>query len=248
MTEGNNKIKLTLSYDGADFHGWQVQKGEKTVQQTLQDAIERITGERLSVTGCSRTDAGVHALEYVCHTDFIYIPTEKIPVALNAHLPVSVAVKKAELAQPDFHARYCCKGKEYIYKIYNSNIRDPFLEGRAMFYPKPLCCDTMNSCAKAICGNKDFRSFMAEGSKITDTVRTVKYCDVSRDGDIITLRIAADGFLYNMVRIIAGTLIRASEKNMTEREICEIIDSRDRKNAGFTAPAHALYLNKVFYE
>ena len=244
----DEKIKLTLCYDGSDFHGWQVQKGGAiTVQSTLQKAIFDVCGKALPVTGCSRTDSGVHAKEFVCHTDMIDIPCEKLPLALNTHLPKSVAVLNAERVDGDFHARYSCKGKEYVYKILNSNIRDPFLEGRAFLYPRSIDVNALSEISDAFCGKKDFRTFMAQGSKIVDTVRTVHYCDISRDGDMVTIRIAADGFLYNMVRIIAGTFILASEKGYNKKDIENIISSLDRKNAGATAPAYGLYLNKVFY-
>ncbi len=248
MTCTDKKIKLTLSYDGTDFHGWQVQKGgDVTVQSTLQQAIFEVCGKRLPVTGCSRTDSGVHANEFVCHTDMIDIPCEKLPLALNAHLPRTVAVKSAQEAAPDFHARYSCRGKEYIYKILNSKIRDPFLEGKVFLYPKKLDADALSQLSSAFCGKKDFRAFMAQGSKIVDTVRTVHYCDICRDGELLTLRIAADGFLYNMVRIIVGTFLLASEKGYDKKDVEEIIASCDRKNAGATVPACGLYLNKVFY-
>lgn len=243
----NEKIKLTLTYNGTHFHGWQVQKGKPTVQSALQDAIERVVGERMPVTGCSRTDAGVHANEFVCHTDMINLPCERIPLALNAHLPDTVAVKSAQIVSGDFHARYSCLGKEYIYKIFNSHYKDPFLQDRAMFYNKPLDEKLMNASMQALVGKHDFRSFMAQGSKIEDTVREIKYLDIKRDGDIITLRVAADGFLYNMVRIIVGTAIAASEKNLSYEAVQSIMLSLDRKNAGPTAPASGLYLNKVFY-
>ena len=248
MMCNGKKIKLTLSYDGTDFHGWQVQKGgDVTVQSTLQQAIFEVCGKMLPVTGCSRTDSGVHANEFVCHTDMIDIPCEKLPLALNAHLPRTVAVKSAQKADSDFHARYSCRGKEYIYKILNSKIRDPFLEGKVFLYPKKLDTDALSQLTPAFCGKKDFRAFMAQGSKIVDTVRTVHYCDICRDGELVTLRIAADGFLYNMVRIIAGTLLLASEKGLGRGDVEGIIASCDRKNAGATAPACGLYLNKVFY-
>ncbi|MBR5527359.1 MAG: tRNA pseudouridine(38-40) synthase TruA [Clostridia bacterium] len=247
MSIENSKIKLTLAYDGTSFHGWQVQKDHATIQGTLQEALFKATGKELPLTGCSRTDAGVHALEYVCHTDFISIPCDKIPLALNAHLPPEIIVKSAQLAESDFHARYNCRGKEYIYKILNTHLRDPFLANRAMFYPKHLDENIMNEAAQGICGKKDFRAFMAQGSPVPDTVRTVQYCDVFRQGDIVTVRVAADGFLYNMVRIIVGTLMGASEKKLTKNDIENIIDSLDRTKAGATVPACGLYLNKVFY-
>lgn len=251
MTEINTsetkKTKLVLAYDGKDFCGWQVQKDVPTVQGTLQDAIEKITGTWLPVCGCSRTDSGVHAINYVCHTDYISIPEEKIPLALNTYLPSGIAVKAAETVPSDFHARYSCTGKEYIYKISNSSYLDPFLYGRAMFYPKSLDHESMNKLASAICGKHDFSAFMAQGSPVADTVRNVKYCDVARDGDIITVKVCADGFLYNMVRIIVGTLVWGSQNGLCEDDIKEIIASCDRKNAGFTAEACGLYLNKIFY-
>lgn len=246
MTE-QRKIKLTLAYEGTNFHGWQVQPGVATVQGTLQEALCKAAGYNLPVTGCSRTDAGVHAVEYVCHTDFMPIPCDKIPLAVNSFLPSGIAVKQAEYADCDFHARYSCLGKEYIYKIHNANLRDPFLANRAMFYPKSLDEKIMTEAAQGICGKKDFCAFMAQGSPVADTVRTVKYCDVTRCGDIITVRVAADGFLYNMVRIIVGTLITASEKKQSAQDIAGIIASLDRTKAGATVPACGLYLNKVFY-
>ena len=242
------KIKLTLCYDGSDFHGWQVQKGGAvTVQSTLQKALFDVCGKNLPITGCSRTDSGVHAKEYVCHTDMTDIPCEKLPLALNAHRPRTVSVTDAQIVDGDFHARYSCKGKEYVYKILNSKIRDPFLEGRVMLYPRPLDTDKLSEISSAFCGKKDFRAFMAQGSKIVDTVRTVHYCDIFRDGDLVNIRIAADGFLYNMVRIIAGTFLLAAEKGYGKEDVEKIISSLDRKNAGPTAPACGLYLNKVFF-
>ena len=244
----NEKTKLTLTYDGAGFHGWQVQKDKVTVQATLQDAIEAVCKKRLPVTGCSRTDAGVHAYEFVCHTDKIDIPCDKIPAALNAHLPETVSVKKAQTVPEDFHARYSCLGKEYVYMISNAPYRDPFLNGRVMFCPKKLDEGVMHSSMQALVGRHDFKSFMAQGSKIEDTVREIKYLRVTRKDDTVYLHVAADGFLYNMVRIIVGTAIMASEKQLSFDDVEKIMLSQNRKNAGATAPACGLYLNKVFYE
>lgn len=238
---------LTVAYDGAPYHGWQVQKNAPSVQKTLQEAICTITGEERTVTGCSRTDAGVHALEYVCHTEKIDIPNERLPQALNAHLPPSVSVKRARTADENFHARYSCIGKEYLYKIYNSRIRDPFSVGRALFYPEPIDVEALSFVSKELCGTHDFRAFMAQGSKIVDTVRTVRHCTLSRNGDFVYLTVSADGFLYNMVRIMVGTVLDAARGKYLRGDIQKIIASGDRKNAGFTAPAHGLYLNRVFY-
>lgn len=238
---------LTIAYDGAPYHGWQVQKNAPSVQKTLQEAICAITGEERTVTGCSRTDAGVHALEYVCHTEKIDIPNERLPQALNAHLPPSISVKRARTADENFHARYSCIGKEYLYKIYNSRIRDPFSVGRALFYPEPIDVEALSFVSEELCGTHDFRAFMAQGSKIVDTVRTVRHCTLSRNGDFVYLTVSADGFLYNMVRIMVGTVLDAARGKYLRGDIQKIIASGDRKNAGFTAPAHGLYLNRVFY-
>lgn len=245
------KIALTLMYDGAKFHGWQVQSNAKSVQSTLQDALQECLSFRPDVSGCSRTDAGVHANEYVCHisSENVNIPAEKLPAALNFHLKNSgLTVKSAQVKPSDFHARYSCIGKEYIYKIWNAPYENPFLTGKALFHPVPLDENLMNDICSQFCGTHDFRAFMSKGSKNeNNTIRTVKYFTAERQGDLITLRVCADGFLYNMVRIMAGTVLKCTlskEKN----DVSQIINSLDRSYAGDTQPAHALYLNKVFYE
>ena len=240
-------IALFLKYNGTAYHGWQVQKNAVTVGETLEKAVQTVVGHRAHVTGCGRTDAGVHALEYVCHTEKIDIPNERLPQALNAHLPPSVSVKRARTADENFHARYSCIGKEYLYKIYNSRIRDPFSVGRALFYPEPIDVEALSFVSEELCGTHDFRAFMAQGSKIVDTVRTVRHCTLSRNGDFVYLTVSADGFLYNMVRIMVGTVLDAARGKYLRGDIQKIIASGDRKNAGFTAPAHGLYLNRVFY-
>lgn len=247
VSAGAEKTKLTIAYDGTGFQGWQVQKDRPTVQKALQDALEALCGRRLPVTGCSRTDAGVHANEFVCHTERIGIPCERLPRALGAHLPDSIAVKKAELVPESFHARYSCTGKEYLYLIDNGTYRNPFLRGHAMYYPHRIDTDALQEAAFACCGTQDFRAFMASGSKITDTVRSVTDCTLFRRGALVVLRIAADGFLYNMVRIIVGTLLDAAEKRQGAAEMRKIIASKKRENAGRTVPACGLYLNRVFY-
>lgn len=247
MTDASFRIKLTLSYDGTPYHGWQVQKNAPSVQSTLQAALEQVAGELLPVTGCSRTDAGVHAVEYVCHTQGLTVPVEKLPLALNAHLPSSIAVYRAERVSPDFHARYDCHGKEYVYKIFNRRCRDPFSVGRALFYPEPIPVDSLAFVGKELEGEHDFRAFMAQGSKITDTRRRIYRCRLSREGDYVLLRVAADGFLYNMVRIIAGTYLAAAQGKYRPGDITRILASGQRRLAGSTAPAWGLYLNRVYY-
>ena len=246
------KIALEIMYDGAYFHGWQVQKNASSVQGTLQDALEKVLSFRPDISGCSRTDAGVHANQYFCHLDAhnIKIAPEDLPKALNFHLKAKgLSVKSAHLADKDFHARYSCTGKEYIYKIWNNPYPNPFLEEKTLFFPRHIDIEKFLHLEREFEGMHDFRAFMSKGSKNEDnTTRTVKYFKVSRDDDgLITISTCSDGFLYNMVRIMVGTYLECVQKNAPAGTISGIINSLDRTNAGDTAPAHALYLNKVFY-
>lgn len=240
---------LTLQYDGSRYHGWQVQPNGVTVQQVLQDAVQRLTGVRSGITGCSRTDAGVHAEMFCCalHTNS-YIPPEKVPAALNAHLPRDVAVTTCRLVPDDFHPRYDAHGKRYVYRIWNHPARNPFWEGRAYHYGRRLDVDAMNAAAAALVGQHDFAAFCAAGSSVEDTVRCVSACGVTRQGDLVEIRVQADGFLYNMVRIIVGTLLEAENGRIDPQTIPAILQSGDRARAGATAPAHGLYLEQVFYD
>ncbi len=243
-----SRILFTIKYCGSNYHGWQVQPNGITVQQTVQAALEAVFGKHINVTGCSRTDAGVHANMFCFHSDIdSSIPIERLPSALNASLPSDIAVLSCNVVDDDFHARYSCKGKNYIYKIYDSSIRDPFKNGYAFHYRCRLNENLMNIAAKHFIGTHDFAGFCSAGSSITDTVRTVSECNVSREGDLVTVSISADGFLYNMVRIIVGTLIEISEGKISIDDIDSIILSKKRCRAGRTAVAHGLYLNKVYY-
>ncbi len=245
------KIAISLMYDGGRFCGWQVQKNSRSVQEALQDALEKVLGFRPDVSGCSRTDSGVHANDYVCHilSDGVNIPADKLPMALNFHLRDSgIAIKSAKLMPPEFHARYSSLGKEYVYKIWNAQYRNPFYEGRAMFYPQYIDIEGLRFTEREFAGRHDFRAFMTKGSKNEDnTVRTVEYFKVEREGSLISIYTKADGFLYNMVRIMVGTYLDLARRNETEGSLKKIIQSCDRKNAGDTAAAEGLYLNKVFY-
>ena len=240
---------LTLHYDGSRYHGGQVQPNGVTVQQVLQDAVQRLTGVRSGITGCSRTDAGVHAEMFCCalHTDS-RIPPEKVPAALNAHLPRDVAVTACRLVPDDFHPRYDARGKRYVYRIWNHPARNPFWEGRAYHYGRRLDVDAMNAAAAALVGQHDFAAFCAAGSSVEDTVRSVSACGVTRRGDLVEIRVQADGFLYNMVRIIVGTLLEVESGRIDPQTIPAILQSGDRTRAGATAPAHGLYLEQVFYD
>lgn len=238
-----------MKYDGSSFHGWQIQPDDITVQQCVSDAFMKIFSRKVCVNGCSRTDSGVHANEFCFN---VKIETEMSPdriiKALNSQLPPSAAIYYCCEVSEDFHARFDCKGKEYIYKILNSQYPDPFLFERAYHYKYPLDEKMLDKEAKAFIGKHDFAAFCASGSSVETTERTVFDFSVERQGDEVVFRVSGDGFLYNMVRIMVGTLIDISRGKIECGSIPQIIESCDRKRAGVTAPACGLYLNKVFYE
>ena len=243
------KYLLKLSYLGTAYSGFQVQPNGDTVQGRLCDAGKTLFGVDCAVTGCSRTDSGVHAKEYYATLEKhggADIPAEKLPRAINTYLPKDISVMAAETVDDGYSVRRHVTGKEYEYLILNSPVGDPFLLGRAYHYPHPLDIFKMNEAAKHFVGRHDFAAFMASGSSIADTVRTVTDCHVERDGDRVKIYMSADGFLYNMVRITVGTLIEVSEGKIAPCDIEKIIKSKDRTLAGRTAPAEGLYLGKVF--
>ncbi|PKM62814.1 MAG: tRNA pseudouridine(38-40) synthase TruA [Firmicutes bacterium HGW-Firmicutes-21] len=238
---------LTLKFKGTAYCGWQVQKNALSIQTVVQDALERIFGSRLGVTGCSRTDSGVHANEYVCNIrNAPELNPAKIPLAVNTHLPADIAVTSAREVDDSFHARYSAKGKEYVYHIWNNRIHNPFLTETALHFSGRLNTDKAEAFTAGIVGRQDFASFMAAHSKIEDTVRGVWYFKVEREGDLISFIVAADGFLYNMARIMSGTLLQYMTGRITE-PIESIIAAKDRNKAGITLPPHGLFLNKIFY-
>ena len=246
------KYFAKINYLGTNFHGFQVQPGLRTVQGELSAALESAFGVPCKVTGCSRTDAGVHANEFciTIENDGGTIPPEKLPVALSRYLPTDISLYFAKECSDDFHPRYDVVSKEYLYRIRNRKIYDPFDFGRVWFFPKTITDDKiklMNEAAGYIIGKHDFKCFMSEGSDITDTVRTVFSLSVTKTDDMIDIKISADGFLYNMVRIIVGTLINVALGKNKPSDVSEIIESKDRSKAGMTAPPEGLYLNKVEY-
>lgn len=247
------KILLTVAFDGTAFCGWQFQPGVRTVQKVLTDACRTVFGSPCSVTGCSRTDSGVHALGFRCTVEPAgekCPPCGRLPLAFSAVLPPDLAVLDAAEIPRDFHARYSVREKEYEYRIYLSRIPDPFTVHREYRFPAPLLPDwqeRMQRAADLLTGTHDFTSFMASGSKITDAVRTVRFCRVTAEGDRVRINIAADGFLYNMVRIIVGTLLEVGRGSREPEELSAILAARDRTRAGVTAPAHGLYLKRVSY-
>lgn len=242
------KLVITIQYDGSRYHGWQVQSNALTVQEVFQNAVERVFGERLDVKGCSRTDAGVHANMYVLSIDTdMNISNDGVVFALNSHLPKDIAVMECKEGSDDFHPRYSCKSKEYEYRLYNGKIRNPFLADYAFCYRYPIDVDYLNEQAQAFVGTYDYSGFCSAKSDVEDTVRTVKSFSVTRQGDTVLFRVEADGFLYNMVRIMVGTLLFVAEGKIKKDELMDVILSKDRKRAGKTAPPQGLYLNKVNY-
>lgn len=246
------KYFAKIKYLGTAFHGFQVQPDKRTVMGELCRALAEALGGPCKVTGCSRTDAGVHANEF-CITvecNAATVPPEKLPVAVARFLPEDLSLYFAEACADDFHPRYDVVSKEYLYRIINAPVYDPFEHQRVWFVARPITdkgVARMKEAARYFVGKRDFASFMSEGSDITDTTREIYYLDVSKSGDLIEVRICANGFLYNMVRIIVGTLIEVAHGRISPDKIPEIIESKNRAMAGMTAPACGLYLNKVRY-
>ena len=240
------RILLKISYDGTAYCGWQVQPNGTSVQETLQDALEKMLKERVGITGCSRTDAGVHAKEFYCHFDFNgEIPTSAFVPGLNRLLPDDIRVFDAKNVDGDFHARYSAKGKKYVYVIDNAKIANPFLSRYSLHVKTPLDIDKMNKLCKALEGTHDFASFSSSKRTVDDTVRTISECMVTKKDDVVTLSVTGNGFLYNMVRIIVGTAIDASNGKFDEN--LNDVFSLSRDELGMTVAAKGLHLEKVFY-
>jgi tRNA pseudouridine38-40 synthase len=242
-------IKLTVEYDGTNYAGWQCQKSKiKTVQETIEKAIQRILQDKIKIIGSGRTDAGVHAQAQIANfkTDSS-IPLEKLQKALNAVLPDDIAITKVEEVGLDFHSRFSAKSKVYRYTILNRASRPALLKDRVYFLPHPLNLKLMQKEAKALLGRHNFQSFQAQDKKEKDSIRTIKNLKISRNRDFIYIDIEADGFLYNMVRNIVGALIEIGRGRFPEGSLRKILESRNRKLAGPTVPARGLSLIKVNY-
>ena len=247
------KYFAKIKYLGTAFHGFQVQPDKRTIQGELCAATELAFGMPCKVTGCSRTDSGVHANEFclTIENDGGTIPPQSLPLAIARFLPDDICLFYAKECDGEFHPRYDAVGKEYLYRIYNEKVQDPFEFGRAWFLPRIITDEglrKMRLAAERIIGEHDFSAFMSAGSDTEDTVRCVDYLNIERRGSVIEIRIHANGFLYNMVRIIVGTLSEVAFGRFTPDDISRIIESRDRNNAGMTAPAAGLYLNRVDYD
>lgn len=242
------RVLLTIAYDGTNYHGWQVQKNAVTVQQVLCEALEKMLGKTHDAVGTSRTDAGVHAREFTCHIDCDdNIPETAFVRGLNSFLPPDIAVKECIRVANDFHARYNAKGKTYSYYIYNSKVKDPFKMRYSWQIERPLNVELMNDFAKQLVGTHDFYAFSSSGRTVEDTVRTITECYVKKQGDDVVLTVSANGFLYNMVRIIVGTAVEISDGRINLKDVPLILDSKKRELAGITAPPQGLFLEKVHY-
>ena len=241
-------IILHLCYDGSAYHGWQTQREDRTVQQTLEAALSALCGHTVKTVGCGRTDAGVHALHYCANfrTDS-RIPADRIPFAVNALLPKDISVYTAMDGPEGFNAIGSCIRKEYIYRILNAPIRDPFLENRACFYPQQLNLEQMRAAASAFEGTHDFRAVRSVGTETRTTVRTVHYCRVEKKDSLITISICANGFLYNMCRAMVGTMVYASYGKLHPADIPLLLEKGDRRLTGPTMPPQGLYLNHLWY-
>ena len=243
------RIKLTIAYDGTNYCGWQVQPNGITVEEVVNMALKKLTGEDIQVIGASRTDSGVHALGNVAVFDtHTTIPPERISYALNQRLPEDIVIVKSEEVAEDFHPRYCDCSKTYEYHILNTRIPIPTKRLTNYFVSYDLDVEKMRKAAGYLIGEHDFVSFCNVRTDVEDTVRTVTELEILKDGEEITIRISGNGFLYNMVRIIVGTLIRVGRGFYEPEKVKEILEAKDRKAAGVTAPPHGLILAEIRYE
>lgn len=241
------RIKLTVAYDGTDFCGWQLQNGVRTVEGELNRALSELLGEEIQVIGASRTDSGVHALCNVAVFDTeTCIPANKLPFALNQRLPEDIRIRDSQEVAADFHPRRCRSRKTYEYRILNSRFPLPTKRLYSYFTYVPLDVEKMSRAAAFLVGEHDFASFCAAASTAETTVRTIYELSVEKEGEEILIRVCGSGFLYNMVRIVAGTLMEAGRGRMEPEKMEKILGARSRKAAGPTAPACGLTL--VRYE
>ena len=242
------RVLLRIEYKGTDYCGWQRQKNGLSVQEVLANAVRETTGEASVMHGSGRTDAGVHAMGQAVHFDtHTNIPLDKLPIAINAHLPDSIRVLSAREVNPTFNARFDALSKTYLYKVYCAPVSSPLREGLFAFVHKRPDITKMRRAAEHILGEHDFKVFQAAGGHVKTTVRTITSLEIAESGDEITFEVTGNGFLYNMVRIMVGTLYYVGIGKIDAEEIPEILLSGDRKRAGKTMPPEGLYLKEVKY-
>ena len=241
-------IKLTIEYDGKDFNGWQKQPNKLNIQGEIERAIEEITGEKVELYGSGRTDAGVHSLGQVANFKTnSKLPIEKVAIAINSKLKKSIRIKKAEEVSENFHSRYNCHKKKYRYIINNSSHGSAIYRGLEYHVSQKLNADEMKKAIKFFEGEHDFKAFKSSGTSSKSSVRTIYNAELKQNGERIIIELTGNGFLYNMVRIISGTLLEVGLGNIKAEDIPNIIESKDRKMAGKTLPPHGLYLVEVMY-
>jgi tRNA pseudouridine38-40 synthase len=242
-------FKLTVAYDGTAYGGWQLQPNATTVQQRIEEALVKITGRHVRVHGSGRTDAGVHARAQVANCSFATkLPTATIRSALNANLPEDVRITRVEEVDSKFHARFSAKGKEYRYEVDCGDVADPFLRAHAWHHPRQLSIPAMRRTAAFLKGRHDFSALSANPQRSIETpVRTISKLSVAKRGNLLTIRVRADGFLYKMVRSIVGALVKVGEERLTVEQLRELMRGKKRTALIETAPAHGLFLWKVFY-
>lgn len=243
------RIKLVVAYDGTDYCGWQVQNNGETIEGVLNRELSNLLKEDITVIGASRTDAGVHALGNVAVFDTnTRIPAEKISFALNTRLPDTIKIQDSCEVALDYHPRHCVSFKTYEYQILNCKFPLPTSRLTSYFFHRPLDVEAMQEAANYLVGEHDFKSFCSSKIQVLTTVRTIYQLNVTKEGDRITIRVTGNGFLYNMVRIIAGTLIQAGLHAFKPEYMQEILDAKDRQMASNTAPACGLTLVKIEYQ
>lgn len=247
MTD-SRRIKLVVGYDGTAYSGWQRQLNAPSVQAALEAAVRSLTGESLCVTGASRTDAGVHALGQAAHFDTVSsIPAEKFAYAINTRLPGDIRVTDSRQVSPAFHARYGARGKTYRYQIHNAPHASALYRLQRAHVAAPLDVEAMARAAQAVLGEHDFRAFAAAGGQAKGTVRDIREVALAREGDLVELTVRGRSFLYNMVRILAGSLIYVGVGKLPEDALARALVTGSRLDLGITAPAHGLTLMEVLY-
>ncbi|MCL2564922.1 MAG: tRNA pseudouridine(38-40) synthase TruA [Defluviitaleaceae bacterium] len=244
------KYLLSIAYKGTNYAGWQRQDNANTIQEEIEQALYKLYKEPITVMGASRTDAGVHALGQKCTftVDKVTIPTDKLPYAINANLPKDISITNAKIVKPDFHPIFDAKNKTYVYKIYNHEFRNPLTGDISWHIYHKLDLDKMKKAAKFFAGEHDFAAFCAAGGSAKTSVRKINFAKVyEEDSSIISFEVNGNGFLYNMVRIMAGTLVYVGQGKTEAEDILKIIASKNRENAGITAPPEGLCLKEVYY-
>ncbi len=242
-------LKVMMAYRGTNYHGFQYQPNAITVQETVEQALSKLFNESISIQGCSRTDTGVHAKQFCFSMQTENpLPERNIIRGSASYLPEDIAILSVKDVPSSFHARYSCCGKEYMYRIHASESLNPFTTDLELHYRRPVHLSLMREAATYLIGEHDFAAFSANAPQKTNTIRTIHNIRITQEEDTVIFKIRGNGFLYNMVRIIIGTLLEINEGRIFPNDIDTILDSRDRKQAGSTALPHGLYLNRVFYD